>query len=212
MNANEFKAQERAKNEAKFGRWASTLKIDAADPMKLFFEQAPRNELEAAQHGNALANTGNYPVGTSECFNVGISGGCGPDCFDQVVSVGQRQLFQFMEDFVIVFVDAQDGGDFVQNLRLTAAGSAGQAFPFGFQSRFSQSVTQFLPAGNFDQGAFFWVFGLAFRLLFFARVGQAGEFEFIFVQKTSLVQSAGKLLVGKPCFFIGKACLLVRQR
>ena len=81
MNANEFKAQERAKNEAKFGRWASTLKIDAADPMKLFFEQAPRNELEAAQHGNALANTGNYPVGTSECFNVGISGGCGPDCF-----------------------------------------------------------------------------------------------------------------------------------
>ena len=81
MNANEFKAQERAKNEAKFGRWASTLKIDAADPMKLIFEQAPRNELEAAQHGNALANTGNYPVGTSECFNVGISGGCGPDCF-----------------------------------------------------------------------------------------------------------------------------------
>ena len=81
MNANEFKAQERAKNEAKFGRWASTLKIDAADPMKLLFEQAPRNELEAAQHGNALANTGNYPVGTSECFNVGIAGGCGPDCF-----------------------------------------------------------------------------------------------------------------------------------
>ena len=81
MNANEFKAQERAKNEAKFGRWASMRRIDAADPMKLLFEQAPRNELEALQHGNALANTGNYPVGTSECFNVGISGGCGPDCF-----------------------------------------------------------------------------------------------------------------------------------
>lgn len=81
MNANEFKAQERAKNVAKFGRWASTKKRDAAEPLKLLFEPAPRNELEAVQHGNALANTGNYPVGTSECFNVGISGGCGPDCF-----------------------------------------------------------------------------------------------------------------------------------
>ena len=81
MNANEFKAQERAKNVAKFGRWASTSKRDAASPVKLMFEPAPRNELEALQHGNALANTGNYPVGTSECFNVGISGGCGPDCF-----------------------------------------------------------------------------------------------------------------------------------
>lgn len=81
MNANEFKAQERAKNVAKFGRWASSRKRDAAEPMKLLFEPAPRNDLEAVQHGNALANTGNYPVGTSECFNVGIAGGCGPDCF-----------------------------------------------------------------------------------------------------------------------------------
>ena len=37
--------------------------------------------LEALQHGNVLAASGNYPVGTSGCFNVGISGGCGPDCF-----------------------------------------------------------------------------------------------------------------------------------
>lgn len=81
MTANEFKAQERAKNVANFGRWASTKKRDAAEPMRLLFEPAPRNELEALQHGNALANTGNYPVGTSECFNVGISGGCGPECF-----------------------------------------------------------------------------------------------------------------------------------
>lgn len=81
MNANEFKAQEREKNAAKFGRWASTRKRDAAEPMKLLFEPAPRNELETVQHGNALANTGNYPVCTSECFNVGIAGGCGPDCF-----------------------------------------------------------------------------------------------------------------------------------
>jgi len=41
----------------------------------------PTNKEEANQHGNALAASGNYPVGTSECFNVGISGGCGPECY-----------------------------------------------------------------------------------------------------------------------------------
>lgn len=45
------------------------------------FNPVPCNEEEASRHGNALAATGHYPVGTSECFNVGISGGCGPDCF-----------------------------------------------------------------------------------------------------------------------------------
>lgn len=45
------------------------------------FNPVPKNEEEALQHGNALAASGNYPVGTSECFNVGISGGCGPECF-----------------------------------------------------------------------------------------------------------------------------------
>ena len=45
------------------------------------FNPVPVNEDEAIAHGNALAKSGNYPVGTSECFNVGISGGCGPDCF-----------------------------------------------------------------------------------------------------------------------------------
>ncbi|MCK4668268.1 hypothetical protein KAU33_16065 [Candidatus Dependentiae bacterium] len=41
----------------------------------------PVNETEAIEHGNALAASGNYPIGTDECFNVGISGGCGKDCF-----------------------------------------------------------------------------------------------------------------------------------
>jgi hypothetical protein len=45
------------------------------------FNPVPKNKEEALAHGNALAASGNYPVGTSECFNVGISGGCGPDCF-----------------------------------------------------------------------------------------------------------------------------------
>lgn len=41
----------------------------------------PTDEAEALAHGNAMAAAGNYPVGTSECFNVGVSGGCGSDCF-----------------------------------------------------------------------------------------------------------------------------------
>lgn len=81
MNKEEFVAREVAKNVATFGRWASTTKRGAADALKLLHEPSPRNEIEALQHGNALANTGNYPVGTSECFNVGIAGGCGPECF-----------------------------------------------------------------------------------------------------------------------------------
>jgi len=45
------------------------------------FNPVPQNEEEVLQHGNALAASGNYPVGTSACFNIGISGGCGPECF-----------------------------------------------------------------------------------------------------------------------------------
>lgn len=41
----------------------------------------PQNEREAIAHGNALALSGNYPTGTDECFNVGISGGCGLSCY-----------------------------------------------------------------------------------------------------------------------------------
>lgn len=45
------------------------------------FNPVPSSHQEAVAHGNALARSGNYPVGTSDCFNVGISGGCGEDCF-----------------------------------------------------------------------------------------------------------------------------------
>lgn len=65
--------------------------IEQRDPMGLqrkfrrgkfhIFNPVPKNEEESIAHGNALAASGNYPVGTSGCFNVGISGGCGPDCF-----------------------------------------------------------------------------------------------------------------------------------
>lgn len=45
------------------------------------FNPVPSSHAEAVAHGNALARYGNYPVGTSDCFNVGISGGCGESCF-----------------------------------------------------------------------------------------------------------------------------------
>jgi hypothetical protein len=81
MNKAQFIEQEINKNKEAYGRWHSTEKRNSASKTKLVFGSPPQNETEALQHGNALANTGNYPVGTSECFNVGISGGCGPDCF-----------------------------------------------------------------------------------------------------------------------------------
>ena len=45
------------------------------------FNPVPKNDSEVMKHGNALAASGNYPVGTDGCFNVGISGGCSPKCF-----------------------------------------------------------------------------------------------------------------------------------
>ena len=81
MNKEQFIAKEIEKNKAAFGRWYSSTKKNSANEMKLTFGEPPRNKEETLQHGNALANTGNYPVGTNECFNVGIAGGCGPECF-----------------------------------------------------------------------------------------------------------------------------------
>ena len=81
MNKKEFINLEIEKNKKSFGRWYSAEKRNSASRLKLLFGDPPKDEEEALQHGNALANTGNYPVGTTECFNVGISGGCGVDCF-----------------------------------------------------------------------------------------------------------------------------------
>jgi hypothetical protein len=81
MNAIEFKQQLREENVKRYGRWASDQKRNSASTIKILFQPSPKNEIETIQHGNALAATGNYPVGTSGCFNVGISGGCGPDCY-----------------------------------------------------------------------------------------------------------------------------------
>lgn len=52
---------------------------------------APTDEEQAIQYGNALANSGNYPVGLSGCFCVGISGGCGCNCY--VLNKGECEEF-----------------------------------------------------------------------------------------------------------------------
>ncbi len=81
MKKQQFITQEVEKNKKAFGRWHSNTRKNSASRVKLLNEAPPTNEEEALQHGNALASTGNYPAGTGECFNVGIAGGCGPDCF-----------------------------------------------------------------------------------------------------------------------------------
>ena len=47
---------------------------------KDIFMGIPSNQEESDKMANILA-TGNYPVGLDGCFTVGISGGCGVNCF-----------------------------------------------------------------------------------------------------------------------------------
>lgn len=46
----------------------------------LILAGTPKNEKESREFANVLAK-GNYPIGLDGCFTVGISGGCGVDCF-----------------------------------------------------------------------------------------------------------------------------------
>jgi hypothetical protein len=41
----------------------------------------PKNEEETNDYANALYSSGYYPAGLDGCFTVGISGGCGLDCW-----------------------------------------------------------------------------------------------------------------------------------
>jgi hypothetical protein len=81
MNKKDYIESEREKNRMKFGRWASTSKKGSADPKKLIMQPPPKDDVEVLQHCNALFNEGHYPIVTDPCFNVGISGGCGLECF-----------------------------------------------------------------------------------------------------------------------------------
>ncbi len=45
------------------------------------FRKSPQDEIESREYANALYIDGGYPAGVSECFTVGISGGCALDCF-----------------------------------------------------------------------------------------------------------------------------------
>lgn len=42
---------------------------------------SPKNEEESRDYANALHSSGYYPAGLDGCFTVGISGGCGLDCW-----------------------------------------------------------------------------------------------------------------------------------
>lgn len=48
--------------------------------LDLIFGGSPKNQEESDQYANVLAK-GNYPAGLDGCFTVGISGGCGMECF-----------------------------------------------------------------------------------------------------------------------------------
>jgi len=73
VNKSELIEKRKKEHRLRFGEYKS-------GPAHIFNE-VPTSDKEVLQHGNALAASGNYPVGTSACFNVGISGGCGPECF-----------------------------------------------------------------------------------------------------------------------------------
>lgn len=113
MNKQEFIAIEIEKNKEKFGKWHSTSKRNSADEKKLFLNSPPKNKEEASQHGNALASTGYYPFGTSDCFNVGISGGCGVDCFVFVDGqCGDPQ--EFKKEHIIEFHGANEAKEILE--------------------------------------------------------------------------------------------------
>lgn len=47
----------------------------------LIYTKPPKTKEESLKYGSLLYKSGHYPAGTSDCFNVGISGGCGVECF-----------------------------------------------------------------------------------------------------------------------------------
>ena len=54
-------------------------KYNERDPYSM--AQSPQNKQESEQYANALSDSGYYPKGLGGCFTVGISGGCGTECW-----------------------------------------------------------------------------------------------------------------------------------
>lgn len=48
--------------------------------LDLIYGGSPKNQEESREYANVLSK-GNYPYGLDGCFTVGISGGCGTNCF-----------------------------------------------------------------------------------------------------------------------------------
>ena len=80
MNKKQFIAAELKKNERVFGRWGSPDKPNSASRLALLYCGSPTNEEEVLQHANALVSDG-HMLCTDPCHNIGISGGCGLECF-----------------------------------------------------------------------------------------------------------------------------------
>ena len=62
--------------------------------LDLIFGGSPKNQEESDQYANVLAKD-NYPAGLDGCFTVGISGGCGMECF-----VYQNGECEFADEFL----------------------------------------------------------------------------------------------------------------
>lgn len=56
------------------------MKMKYSSELDLIFGGSPKNQEESDQYANVLAKD-NYPAGLDGCFTVGISGGCGMECF-----------------------------------------------------------------------------------------------------------------------------------
>ena len=54
-------------------------KYNERDPYSMV--DSPKNEEESRDYANALHSSGYYPAGLGGCFTVGISNGCGLDCW-----------------------------------------------------------------------------------------------------------------------------------
>lgn len=53
----------------------------SSDEKRHVFNPAPQNDKEMLESCNALFATGDYPIITDGCFHVGMSGGCGVECY-----------------------------------------------------------------------------------------------------------------------------------
>ena len=80
----------------------------------LVYTESPKSKEESSKYGNLLYKSGSYPAGTSDCFNVGISGGCGIECF-VFVSGGCEEPQEIKAEHVIEFYSKEDAQEILDS-------------------------------------------------------------------------------------------------